>query len=459
MAAHRTRRHDRGPPGGVSWRHALLALALQRRPADQRQSRRNRRERPVSGWNSEARGTPPAAAGRSPRRGSPWPSSTCGHDAARGPAAPGVGFRSEMIGLVDSATGLQGRSAWTDERGDQVFSELQGEGTAERNHITGTILGGTGRYAGATGSYEFSWQWVMETEDGSIQGRAVDLKGRVRPGPGGRLAQMSTGLRLKRATPFAIAIAIWFLPFRPGSPRRPGTCSRSSPRPSRRCCSARSRCSRPRCSPWALLCSPRRSRRHRPTGFRQLERAARGDCVHRRAGRGEVGARPADQLHGEPLWRLLARAAYSIVRHRRGHRAGLSPATRRGGVLFPIVLSVAKGAGSKPEDLKVGGWAAISCSARWRASRSLRALDDGHSANPIGVQIVQKAGLEIEFGKWLLASLVPSLIAIGLLPLLVAKLFPPRVARPPRPPLRRARNSPAWGRCRATSGSRPQPSC
>jgi hypothetical protein len=97
-----------------------------------------------------------------------------------GPKRPGVGFRSEMIGLVDSATGLQGRSVWTDEHGDQVFSELQGEGTAERNHITGTILGGTGRYAGATGSYEFSWQWVMETEDSSIQGRAVDLKGRVR---------------------------------------------------------------------------------------------------------------------------------------------------------------------------------------------------------------------------------------------------------------------------------------
>lgn len=65
-----------------------------------------------------------------------------------------------------------------------MFSELQGEGTAERNHITGNILGGTGRYAGATGSYEFSWQWVMDAEDGHIQGRAVDLKGRVRPGPG-----------------------------------------------------------------------------------------------------------------------------------------------------------------------------------------------------------------------------------------------------------------------------------
>jgi len=97
---------------------------------------------------------------------------------------PGRGFRSQVLALSDSSTGLTGRSVWTDERGDLVFSELQGEGTAARNRITGTILGGTGRYAGATGSYEFSWRWVMEGEDGSIQGRAVELKGRVRPGPG-----------------------------------------------------------------------------------------------------------------------------------------------------------------------------------------------------------------------------------------------------------------------------------
>ena len=97
-----------------------------------------------------------------------------------GPQRPGVGFRSELIALVDSGTGLQGRSVWTDERGDQVFSELQGEGTAARNHITGKFLGGTGRYAGVTGTYEFSWQSVMDGEDGVIQGRAVDLKGRAR---------------------------------------------------------------------------------------------------------------------------------------------------------------------------------------------------------------------------------------------------------------------------------------
>ena len=99
-----------------------------------------------------------------------------------GPGRPGAGFRSEVIGLGDSATGFVGRSVWTDERGDQVFSEVKGEGTAAKNRLTGTFLGGTGRFAGIDGTYEFSWQYVLEAEDGSIQGRATGLKGRFRLG-------------------------------------------------------------------------------------------------------------------------------------------------------------------------------------------------------------------------------------------------------------------------------------
>lgn len=99
-----------------------------------------------------------------------------------GPSRPGIGFRAEGIALVDSATGLVGRSVWTDERGDQVFSELAGQGAATGNRITGTFIGGTGRYAGVTGTYEFSWQYVVEAEDGTVQGRAVGLKGRAQIG-------------------------------------------------------------------------------------------------------------------------------------------------------------------------------------------------------------------------------------------------------------------------------------
>lgn len=99
-----------------------------------------------------------------------------------GSGRPGVGFHCEMIALVDSETGLTGRSVWKDENGDQVFSELKGEGTAAKNHIAGIFLGGTGRYAGITGEYDFTWQFVIEAEDGSIQGNAVGLKGRFQIG-------------------------------------------------------------------------------------------------------------------------------------------------------------------------------------------------------------------------------------------------------------------------------------
>ena len=99
-----------------------------------------------------------------------------------GEGRPGVGFRSDLIALVDTETGLVGRSVWTDEHGDQVFSDLKGEGTKEHNHIDGTILGGTGRFAGVTGSYEFSWKFVIEADDGSIQGSATGLKGHVLAG-------------------------------------------------------------------------------------------------------------------------------------------------------------------------------------------------------------------------------------------------------------------------------------
>jgi len=95
----------------------------------------------------------------------------------------GVGFQAQAIGFTDSLAGMQGRCVWTDERGDKVYSELKGEFVATGNHIVGTFLGGTGRYAGMTGEYSFQWQYIVESEDGTVSGRAVDLRGQARLGP------------------------------------------------------------------------------------------------------------------------------------------------------------------------------------------------------------------------------------------------------------------------------------
>jgi DASS family divalent anion:Na+ symporter len=127
--------------------------------------------------------------------------------------------------------------------------------------------------------------------------------------------------------------------------------------------------------------------------------------------------------------------AYSIVLT----DAAIAPAfpsnTARGGVLFPIVLSVSKGAGSNPEDpegRRLGGYLMFCAMASLAVSSALWMT--ATSANPIAVQIAQKFGVEIGFGSWILASCVPALVAIALLPLLIAKLFPPRVGATPEAP-------------------------
>jgi DASS family divalent anion:Na+ symporter len=127
--------------------------------------------------------------------------------------------------------------------------------------------------------------------------------------------------------------------------------------------------------------------------------------------------------------------AYSIVLT----DAAIAPAfpsnTARGGVLFPIVLSVAQGAGSNPEDperRRLGGYLMFCGMASLAVSSALWLT--ATSGNPIAVQIAEKSGVQIGFGSWILASCVPALAAIAMLPLLVSKLFPPGVGATPEAP-------------------------
>ena len=94
------------------------------------------------------------AAGLRPASGEPS-SSRPGHEAAvfdlngsvvlSGEHRPAVGFRARVIGFSDDRATMLGRSVWTDERGDQVFSDLRGDTEVTGNRIFGTIRGGTGR--------------------------------------------------------------------------------------------------------------------------------------------------------------------------------------------------------------------------------------------------------------------------------------------------------------------------
>jgi hypothetical protein len=92
------------------------------------------------------------------------------------------GFRCETISFFDGRDRAVGESVWTDERGDQLFSDFEAKRLGAGSLVTGTITGGTGRYAGLTGRYEYTWQFVLESPEGQVQGRAVGLKGEARRG-------------------------------------------------------------------------------------------------------------------------------------------------------------------------------------------------------------------------------------------------------------------------------------
>jgi DASS family divalent anion:Na+ symporter len=128
--------------------------------------------------------------------------------------------------------------------------------------------------------------------------------------------------------------------------------------------------------------------------------------------------------------------AYSIVLT----DAVIAPAfpsnTARGGVLFPIVLSVAQGSGSRPDDpdgRRLGGYLMFCAMASLAVSSALWMT--ATSANPIALQIVRESGLAVGFGKWLLVASVPALTAIVALPWLIARLFPPGVGETPQAPV------------------------
>lgn len=95
---------------------------------------------------------------------------------------PNRGFKADTIGFSDTRNGLLGRTVWTDENGDKVFSELNAEPGEAGRLIEGKFMGGTGPYTGVNGEYTFRWKRLVNNENGEISGRTDDLKGWVRLG-------------------------------------------------------------------------------------------------------------------------------------------------------------------------------------------------------------------------------------------------------------------------------------
>ena len=93
--------------------------------------------------------------------------------------------------------------------------------------------------------------------------------------------------------------------------------------------------------------------------------------------------------------------------------------TARSGVLYPLALSLAEAAGAtpdRPDRRRLGAFLMFSGIASLSVSSALWLT--AMAANPLGTEIARGFGVEIGFGRWLVAASVPTICAMALLPLL-----------------------------------------
>jgi len=109
--------------------------------------------------------------------------------------------------------------------------------------------------------------------------------------------------------------------------------------------------------------------------------------------------------------------------------------TARSGVLFPVVYSLAVNSGSKPDEetrKKVGSFLMMNSIAGLTISSALWLT--AMAANPAGAAMAKDMGVRISFGSWFIASSVPSLAALIVIPYLLYKIFPPQLRETPEAP-------------------------
>jgi len=109
--------------------------------------------------------------------------------------------------------------------------------------------------------------------------------------------------------------------------------------------------------------------------------------------------------------------------------------TARSGVLYPLALSVADAAGARPDRpdrRKLGAFLMFSGVASLSVSSALWLT--AMAANPLGAEVAKGFGVEMGFGRWLVAASVPTLCAMVVLPAVLYRLIGPEVRSTPEAP-------------------------
>lgn len=129
--------------------------------------------------------------------------------------------------------------------------------------------------------------------------------------------------------------------------------------------------------------------------------------------------------------------SYSLL----GSELMLAPAipsvtARTGGVIYPIILGLAKSFGSDPKHHTERLIGSFLMKVAYQGSAITSAMFmTGMAANSFLVCLTREAGYPVSWGWWALAASVPGIVSLIVMPLIVYKLYPPTLKDTPNAPI------------------------
>jgi len=115
----------------------------------------------------------------------------------------------------------------------------------------------------------------------------------------------------------------------------------------------------------------------------------------------------------------------------------LSPAipsntARSGGVIFPLIRSIAGAYGSEPESGTERRIGAFLVKTEFQGTIITSAMFlTAMAANPLAAKLAGDMGIEITWTSWAVAAIVPGLISLLAIPWIIYKLYPPEIVSTP----------------------------
>jgi DASS family divalent anion:Na+ symporter len=109
-----------------------------------------------------------------------------------------------------------------------------------------------------------------------------------------------------------------------------------------------------------------------------------------------------------------------------------SNTARAGGVVYPIMKSVAHAYGSDPQDGTARKLGSFLTTAIFQGNMITSAMFlTAMAANPLAVKLAADLKIQISWGQWALAALIPGLVSLIVVPFVLYKLYPPEVKQTP----------------------------